>query len=189
MGMGYNGLNTKHVFSLIADGSRIFASTNSGVFISPDLGDHWYQINGGLSWFVSGEAPPVNCLALHGNTLYAGLWFEGLYKASIADLLAGIYAVPELTKKISALYQNKPNPFSSSTEIRYKVISGGAVSLNVYDLFGKEVMTLVNEMQPPGKYSVTFHPDPGADNPGSAVYFYRLTDKSSTQTRKMILIR
>ncbi|MEI6899179.1 MAG: metallophosphoesterase [Bacteroidota bacterium] len=54
---------------------------------------------------------------------------------------------------------NYPNPFSSETTIEYQVNSGGRTTLKIYDIFGREVSTLVDRMEQPGKYSVTFHPE------------------------------
>jgi hypothetical protein len=84
-----------------------------------------------------------------------------------------------------SLSQNYPNPFNPSTHIPYSVRGSGFVSLKVYDVLGREVATLVNEVKPPGEYSVVFD---GTNLP-SGVYFYRLTAGGFTETRRMIVIR
>jgi Secretion system C-terminal sorting domain len=76
------------------------------------------------------------------------------------------------------LSQNYPNPFNPSTLIRYQVAHTGSVRLNVYDVLGREVATLVNDVKPAGFYSATFN---GA-NILSGVYFYRLQTASFTET-------
>jgi len=90
------------------------------------------------------------------------------------------------------LLQNYPNPFNPSTRIRFSIPSkngrGGEwekVVLEVYDVLGREVRTLVNEDLPPGSYEVTWD----ATGMPSGVYLYKLTAGSFTQTRKMILMR
>lgn len=83
------------------------------------------------------------------------------------------------------LFQNYPNPFNPVTKIAYELNSRGFVSLVVYDIAGREIKSIVNREQNPGKYSVDFK----ADGIPSGVYFYRLTTKGFTETRKMVLIR
>jgi hypothetical protein len=129
-------------------------------------------------------------MAAIGDYLYVGTWFYGMWRAKLSDLYAGLLSVPEKKReKRSLLGQNRPNPFTYSTEISYEVLSGGPVLLTVYDVSGKEVAKLVDQIQPPGKYSVTFHPDPASDHSGNGVYFYRLIDQSSTSSKKMMLAR
>ncbi|MFH1069711.1 MAG: FlgD immunoglobulin-like domain containing protein, partial [Candidatus Glassbacteria bacterium] len=101
---------------------------------------------------------------------------------------AGKSALP----KAFALAQNWPNPFNPSTTISYSVPEGNAekVTLRVYDLRGKLVKTLVDQVREAGAYSVYWD---GTDESGrqtaSGVYFYRLSAGSFTQTRKMVLLK
>jgi hypothetical protein len=88
------------------------------------------------------------------------------------------------------LFQNFPNPFNPTTVIQYAVPAGrsrqvGTVSLRVYDILGREVATLVNEVQQPGYHSVHFN---AIDLP-SGVYFYRLETESFAATKMMLLLR
>jgi len=84
------------------------------------------------------------------------------------------------------LFQNYPNPFNPKTTIEYEIKRGGFITLEVYDIRGKEMMTLVSQKQTPGKYLVDF---PGVLFP-SGVYFYRLSvDEIPINTKKMILIK
>jgi len=89
-----------------------------------------------------------------------------------------------------AVAQNFPNPFNPSTIIRYDIPQGGPVSLIVYDINGREVARLVNEVEPAGRYEVRF--DAGRVRGGgiaSGVYFYTVRAGSFSQTRKMVLIK
>lgn len=81
------------------------------------------------------------------------------------------------------LEQNYPNPFNPSTRIRYAIRSGGFVSLKVFDVLGREVATLVDEVQDAGFKSVLF--DAGAL--ASGVYFSRLQAGGVVQTKKLLL--
>ncbi|MFC2139025.1 S8/S53 family peptidase [Bacteroidota bacterium] len=89
-----------------------------------------------------------------------------------------------------SLSQNYPNPFNPTTTIQYTIPSAGirsivSTKLEVYDLLGRVVATLVDETQTAGTYNVTFD----AAHLPSGVYFYRLQVGSFNQTRKMILLR
>jgi hypothetical protein len=83
------------------------------------------------------------------------------------------------------LYQNYPNPFNPSTVISYQVASIGKVNLKVFDLLGREVAMLVNEVKSAGNYKVTFN----AANLPSGVYFYMLQAGKYAETKKLVLIK
>ncbi|HEY3250964.1 MAG TPA: T9SS type A sorting domain-containing protein [Ignavibacteria bacterium] len=82
-----------------------------------------------------------------------------------------------------ALYQNYPNPFNPSTSIEYSIPNNSVVSIKIYDLLGKEVITLVNKYQQEGRYIVTWN----ASNFSSGIYIYKLSAGGYSETRKMIL--
>ncbi|OQY77178.1 MAG: hypothetical protein B6D43_07580 [Ignavibacteriales bacterium UTCHB1] len=84
-----------------------------------------------------------------------------------------------------ALSQNYPNPFNPTTKIDFQVPVEGLVKLNIVDITGREVATLVNESLTPGYYSYDFN----ASNLSSGVYFYRLVSKSSVITKRMMLVK
>ena len=81
--------------------------------------------------------------------------------------------------------QNFPNPFNPVTNLEFGISDLGFVSLKVYDLLGKEVVTLVNEKQSPGTYQVEFD----AGSLTSGVYFYRLTAGDFSDTKRMMLVK
>ncbi|MDG5768118.1 endo-1,4-beta-xylanase [Balneolales bacterium ANBcel1] len=84
------------------------------------------------------------------------------------------------------LSQNYPNPFNPTTQIRYEVAEQADVSLQVYDITGRLVQTLVNNTaQAPGQYSVTFD----GSNLASGVYLYRLQAGSFSDVRRMMLVK
>jgi hypothetical protein len=84
-----------------------------------------------------------------------------------------------------ALFENYPNPFNPNTIIKYQLPDQGYVSLIVYDLLGREVATLVNEVKPGGYYEVEFN----ASALRSGVYMYRIQAGSYVETKKMILLK
>ena len=84
------------------------------------------------------------------------------------------------------LEQNYPNPFNPTTNIRYSIRDAGLVTLKVYDLLGREVATLVNQVQQPGNYQVTFD---ASRLTSSGMYIYRLQSGNFTRTMKMLLVK
>ncbi|MCU7494867.1 MAG: T9SS type A sorting domain-containing protein [Ignavibacteria bacterium] len=84
-----------------------------------------------------------------------------------------------------SLSQNFPNPFNPVTKIRYQIPVSGFVTLKVYDMLGNEVSSLVNEEKSAGEYTVSFD----GSRLASGVYFYKLTQGSFTDTKKLILMK
>ncbi|MCS6989308.1 MAG: T9SS type A sorting domain-containing protein, partial [Chloroherpetonaceae bacterium] len=83
------------------------------------------------------------------------------------------------------LEQNYPNPFNPSTRIAYQIAAPSDVRLEVFDMLGRKVATLVSERKEAGEYVVTFD----ATNLSSGVYLYRLQTEKFSQTKKMILMK
>jgi len=83
------------------------------------------------------------------------------------------------------LYQNYPNPFNPSTSIIYSVPMQCRVTIKIFDILGKEVLTLRDEEKSIGNYSVKFD----AGGLPSGIYFYQLKTDDIILTEKMILLR
>ncbi|MDZ4711772.1 MAG: T9SS type A sorting domain-containing protein [bacterium] len=83
------------------------------------------------------------------------------------------------------LSQNYPNPFNPSTVINYDLPLDGKITLEIFDMSGREVATLVNEFQTAGYYSVNFN----GSNFASGMYVYRLTSGGTALTKKMLLVK
>ncbi|MEO0094162.1 MAG: DUF5050 domain-containing protein [candidate division WOR-3 bacterium] len=92
--------------------------------------------------------------------------------------------------KVFALYQNRPNPFRAATKIRYAIPIECWVNLDIFDLTGRIVKTLVNDKQKPNYYIVKWD---GRDNQGKKVaqgiYFYTLRADKKIVQKKMLLLR
>jgi hypothetical protein len=85
----------------------------------------------------------------------------------------------------NGLMTNYPNPFNPSTKITYQLAQSGHVTLKVYDILGREVVTLMNENQSEGIHTASFDGTRSA----SGVYFYRLTAPGVNQVKKMLLTK
>ena len=98
--------------------------------------------------------------------------------------------VSEMVPKAFALEQNYPNPFNPSTEIRYSVPTKGPVSIVVYDVLGRFVAVLANEVVESGTYKVIWN---GLDHNGapvaSGMYLYRIDAGTFAASRKMVLMK
>ena len=123
-----------------------------------------------------------------GDSLVCNAWGEHL----IPDTTLTLTGVGEQAPLQGyRLYQNVPNPFNPTTVIRYDVPAGdGKVTLRIYDVSGRLVRTLVNDVQTTGRKSVIWD---ARDNRGqsvaSGVYFYRMTAPGFEKTRKMVLLQ
>jgi hypothetical protein len=85
------------------------------------------------------------------------------------------------------LFQNYPNPFNPTTSIQYAISSTQFVTLKVFDLLGREVVTLVNEEKAAGSYDVEFRMQ--NLELSSGIYFYKLQAGSFVDTKKMTLVK
>jgi len=84
-----------------------------------------------------------------------------------------------------ALSQNYPNPFNPSTKINFAIPTTGLVTMKVYDVLGKEVATLINEVKNPGNYIVEFD----GSNLSSGAYFYKLQVGDFSSVKRMVLVK
>lgn len=104
-------------------------------------------------------------------------------------ILTGITAQQNLAPKEFSLKQNFPNPFNQSTIIQYEISEQVKVKVNIYNLLGQNIKTLVDEIQPAGYYSMKWK---GTDNSGvtvcSGVYVYRIQAGNYILSRKMLML-
>lgn len=153
---------------LLDDGLSMINRTSSYRYGSNGLG--WY--NRADPDYGGGKSPSYENLLL---------------KATIASGTTDTVA-PDTTSSIVhyfALEQNYPNPFNIKTIIRYRISSNALVTLRLYDILGREIMTLVNERQEGGIKTIPFD---GSNLP-SGVYFYRIVAGNYSATKKMVVIK
>ena len=95
--------------------------------------------------------------------------------------------IPVLT---TALHPNYPNPFNPETTISYSLERSGNVKIEVYNVKGQLVRTLINEAQNAGKHSAVWNgKDDHNRSVASGIYYYKLTAGSFTSTKKMVLMK
>ncbi len=124
------------------------------------------------------------------GTVYVAATSSGLaWKAitTIKYIQSGTDAVTERSShpRLYSLAQNYPNPFNPETKISFSTARFGEVTLKVYDVLGREVVTLLHGKKESGTYSVSWD----AGSLPSGVYFYRLAAGDFVQTKKMLLLR
>ena len=115
--------------------------------------------------------------AFTGKTLTPGDFVEK-YATDVDDAASQVPTSFEL-------FQNYPNPFNPSTNFEFRVSSYGFVTLKVFDVLGREIATLVNEVRSPGIYTARWD----ASNVSAGVYFVRLTAGGSSQIRRAVLVK
>lgn len=134
-----------------------------------DAGDGDYMMSG----VYSDNTPPEGDAPKNYKTK---IFFEN----SSISLTSG----NQIPKEYS-LSQNYPNPFNPTTKINFALTKQGFVTLKIYDITGREIKTLVNEVKQAGYYSVDFNGSPLS----SGVYFYRIQSGDFVQTKRMLMIK
>jgi hypothetical protein len=83
------------------------------------------------------------------------------------------------------LFQNFPNPFNPITTISYRLPKSSQVRISIYDVNGKMVETLINEIKPAGFHSIEWR----ADRVSSGIYFYRLEAAGCHLVKKLVVMK
>jgi Secretion system C-terminal sorting domain len=146
------------------------------------------------SGFASGFGNSGNPTSILMNSW--GESFSGSAQNSSSRIIAGFLTFREthltgvkneqsIVPKVWKLEQNYPNPFNPSTTIKYQVPKPGYVSLKIYDILGREILTLVNENKTAGYFEARFN----AVRFPSGVYIYQLRSKEYSSDKKMILLK
>jgi photosystem II stability/assembly factor-like uncharacterized protein len=152
--------------------------------------------DGGNSWNIQDTGTPNFLYSIHFTDPNNG-WAVG-YDGTILHTTTGGVGVEEESSEFGVrsvefrLNQNTPNPFSKLTAISYQLKAASHTTLQIYDLAGRLVETLVDEVQEPGVYKVEWDSNPNRVRSG--IYFYRLTSRFGqagdfTATRKLVLLR
>jgi hypothetical protein len=193
-------VNTEHVF--IGFEGKLNMLDHEGVFQRMyDL-----EIHSNARLFASNAkvhcTAPLNALSIATGDVFPympdsagqrGFVFEDIYwyesgtnrYSYIAEDLVGVGIHTPLRTAQSGLIQNYPNPFSSSTRIVFELQQEGAVTIEIFDVQGRRLATLLQDRKPAGLHTVEFH---GEDlEPGW--YLYKISTGNTHQAGKMLLVR
>jgi photosystem II stability/assembly factor-like uncharacterized protein len=165
---------------------NVYVGNDLGVYVSTNGGTNWYEYKKGMAYALVFDLTLVNVsrklrATTHGN----GIWERKL----ISNPLPVQNNTSELPKSFK-LYQNYPNPFNPVTTIKFDIPAvkekSGLVKIEVFDVIGKKVATLVNENLSSGSYSVNFD----ASSFATGVLIYRLSVNNDViEAKKMLLIK
>jgi hypothetical protein len=161
---------------------NVYVGNDLGVYVTTNGGINWYEFRTGMPYALVFDLTIVYPnrhirATTHGN---------GIYERSLVQNPVGLVSQNNEIPKEFSLKQNYPNPFNPSTTIKFTVPNESNVFLKIFDISGREVLTLVNEKLNAGSYSLKWD----ASVYSSGVYFYRMTtDAGFTETRKMILVK
>ncbi len=170
--------NVNHIFSVATnqDGHIFAGSNDSGVYISTDHGLSWNKLNPFTLFVTSLAVAPTNYL------------FVGSSGGDVVRTDLSITSTDEELQSTPTnvyLGQNYPNPYNPITSIHYYLSKRAVVKLEVYNLFGQKIATLVEEEKGPGEYAIEFN----GSFFSSGVYFYRMQAGSFVETKKMLMIK
>lgn len=165
------GADDNHVFLSLSPSSQ--AGTSNGYLYTDFSGST------GWDWLEFSSVGDGN-----GNSAFEGLSVP--IRATL-DLSAGATDVDDISTLPTsiALDQNYPNPFNPSTQIRFHLPHASDVRLEIFDLLGRKVSTLIDRTLPAGSHDASFS---GADLV-SGLYLYSLTTADSRMTRTMTLLK
>jgi hypothetical protein len=131
----------------------------------------------GLGWYNRGDP---NYASSYTPTNY-----NLVMTAEIAVPVTDVRLISNAVPTTYSLKQNYPNPFNPSTNIEYSILVKGLVKLQIFDILGRSIATLVNTTQEAGVYHATWDGKTAA----SGVYFYKLESGSFSKTERMLLLK
>jgi hypothetical protein len=195
-GWALDQVDMKYDTSVVWD-TMFAVKYSKGTDAGPGWSIHEASVPYQLTFTVKDDAP-VGPTDLSFRPLFANVFDDqfqtlpvNLNSLTLSVEATGVieFASPNVPSEYK-LSQNYPNPFNPETEIRYQLPEAGSVRLDVFNILGQRVITLVEEMQDAGYKAVTWkgRDDRGADLP-SGIYFYTLRAGNFITSRKMILTK
>lgn len=164
---------------------NVYVGNDLGVYVSTNGGTSWNEYRSGMPYALVFDLTYVNIsrkirATTHGN----GIWERKLIANPVA-VHNNETGIPNEYK----LYQNYPNPFNPVTTIKFDIPSKtktGFVKIEIFDMLGKKITSLINENLSAGSYSVNFD----ASSLPTGTYIYRLSaDNKVISARKMLIIK
>ena len=174
---------------------------HGGTFNEPILGYHIERLPDNVTFEPTGIATSFvdDTIPIAGNYWYTVQAYNstgdgGTATSNVLMFGGNEILFDEIVTSKTELLNNYPNPFNPATNIAFSIEEAGYTTLDVYNMKGQLVKTLVNEVKENGNYTVTWN---GKDNSGknlsSGVYFYKMVSEGNsgkyTSTKKMILLK
>ena len=160
-----------------------------GDFYSTTNASAFYTTNGGTTWNINTDisgAGRLNRVKINNSPVgYVAGQSQRMYKTTNAGGLTAITGSFNISSLEYSLSQNYPNPFNPTTKINFAIPKQGLVTLRIYDVLGREVRTLINEVKSAGSYTVDFN----ASEYSSGVYFYRIQANDFIDVKRMLLVK
>lgn len=146
--------------------------------------------DGGAHWTLQTSNTPVDLRAVCFVDTARG-WAVGYLDRVVRTTNGGwgpLISVDDQSSKVPYAYsllQNYPNPVNPTTKIQFTVVNQQLTTVKVFDVLGRDVTTLVNEVKEPGTYTVEWN----ASGLASGTYFYRMTAGGFVAVKKLLLLR
>jgi hypothetical protein len=173
---GHDGMNYREEWNVLEGGPYSPGARGCRAVAYPDS-VHYYKtlvLNIDLSRIIESDTfATVEDFALKVMRDWFELWPVGVEEKGTEVLPGNLYL------------SNYPNPFNATTAIRYELPFSAQVRLQVYNLLGEKVATLLNQRQEAGRKTVVWD----ASGFSSGLYFYRLTAGEFTETKTMMLVK
>jgi Secretion system C-terminal sorting domain len=177
-----NGIKGDVSGSFLFAGNNIFLSTNtvanqSRLFFSTSEGTIWNEVdfNYGL----------ITSFAICDSDLIVSTMDNGVWSRHLSEVLTTVHKNNIQSPVVFSLSQNYPNPFNPTTTISFTLAARSLTSLEIFDILGRDVSTIVSEELQAGSYTRQWN----AANLPSGVYFYRLQAGTFSKTRKLLLLK
>jgi hypothetical protein len=184
------GFQNAEITNINADGGSNFGE----MFVSDGSGDTRVELEDGSNSFHNGSGSPGTILIQQNATFdhLLGIMYYSFSNYKLVprkdDDFVNYTNVADENKLPSeySLRQNYPNPFNPATTIQYSIPEAGIVNINIYNILGQNVKTILNNSsQSTGSYKVVFN----ASELPSGIYFYRIEVNDFVQVKKMILMK
>jgi photosystem II stability/assembly factor-like uncharacterized protein len=167
--------------------SCFFTNANTG-YLGSGAGTIYKTTNGGINLaaqYSLSQTDEIKQIYFTGNDTGYAITRQNLLKTINGGEPVRINLISTNIPEKFSLSQNYPNPFNPSTNIKFQIPEKSFTSIIVYDMLGKEVITLLNEELNAGYYNYQFN----AENLNSGIYFYRIRTENFSETKKMVLVK
>jgi photosystem II stability/assembly factor-like uncharacterized protein len=164
-----------------------FVTENEGWIGGNSSEDSYHTADGGETWMPDPIGPRMNRFRFLNDSLGYAVGRQ-VHKYALASAV-GIAEEGEVPSDLQ-LDSNYPNPFQTSTTVRYTLPESSPVVVTVYDVLGRHVAELVNEMQAIGVHDVVWDGlDQLGNTVGTGVYFVQVHAGERTESHTMVLMR